>query len=73
MDFEYTATLWVEPSAIEEMLELCRHGSSYEQAIEDVAAGWDDIDYYAVGNVVPQLAMELKRRLEAEKETNTND
>lgn len=67
MEFEYTATLWVEPSAIEEMLELCRQGYSYEQAIEEVAAGWEDADYYAVGNITSQLVLELERRLEAER------
>lgn len=66
MEFEYTATLWVEPSAIEEMLELCRQGYSYEQAIDAVAAGWEDIDYYAVGNVTSQLVLELERRLDEE-------
>lgn len=67
MEFEYTATLWVEPSAIEEMLELCRQGYSYEQAIEEVAAGWEDADYYAIGNITSQLVLELERRLEAER------
>lgn len=67
MEFEYTTTLWVEPSAIEEMLELCRQGYSYEQAIEEVAAGWEDADYYAVGNITSQLVLELERRLEAER------
>lgn len=67
MEFEYTAVLWVEPSAIEEMLELCRQGYSYEQAIDKVAAGWEDIDYYAVGNITSQLVLELADRLEAER------
>lgn len=67
MEFEYTATLWVEPSAIEEMLELCRQGYSYEQAIDTVAAGWEDVDYYAVGNITSQLVLELERRLETER------
>ena len=67
MEFEYTATLWVEPSAIEEMLEWCRQGYSYVQAINEVAAGWNDVDYYAVDNIIPQLALELERRLDEER------
>ena len=67
MEFEYTTTLWVKSSAIEEMLELCRQGYSYEQAIEEVAAGWEDADYYAVGNITSQLVLELEHRLEAER------
>ena len=31
MKFKYTATLWVEPSDIEEMLKLCHQGYTYEQ------------------------------------------
>lgn len=67
MEFEYTATLWIEPSAIEEMLELCRQGYTCEQAIAEVSAGWEDVDYYAVDNVSSQLAKELAGRLEAER------
>ena len=67
MEFEYTATLWVEPSAMEEMLELCRQGYSYEQAIDEVSAGWEDIDYYAVSNITSQLVLELERRLDEER------
>lgn len=67
MEFEYTTTLWVEPSAIEEMLELCRQGYTCEQAIAEVSAGWNDVDYYAVDNVSSQLTKELADRLEAER------
>ena len=67
MEFEYTATLWVEPSDIEEMLKLCHQGYTYEQAINEVAASWGDADYYAVDYIISQLVLELKRRLEAER------
>ena len=67
MEFEYTATLWVDPSAIEEMLKLCYQGYTCEQAINEVAAGWGEADYYAVDNIIPQLVKELERRLEAER------
>lgn len=67
MEFEYTATLWIEPSDIEEMLELCRQGYTCEQAIAEVSAGWEDVDYCAVNNISSQLAKELECRLEVEK------
>lgn len=67
MEFKYTATLWVEPSDIEEMLKLCHQNYTYEQAINEVAASWGDADYYAVDYITPQLVLELKRRLEAER------
>lgn len=67
MEFKYTATLWVEPSDIEEMLKLCHQGYTYEQAINEVAASWEDADYYAVDYITSQLVLELKRRLEAER------
>ena len=67
MEFEYTAIVWIEPSSIEEMLELCRQSYTCEQAIAEVSAGWEDVDYYAVDNVSSQLAKELERRLEVER------
>lgn len=49
------------------MLKLCHQGYTCEQAINEVAAGWGDADYYAVDNIVPQLVKELKCHLEAER------
>ena len=67
MEFEYTAPVGIEPSSIEEMLELCRQGYTCEQAIAEVSAGWEDVDYYDIVNVSSQLAKELERRLEVER------
>ena len=67
MEFEYTATMWVELSDIEEMLKLCHQGYTCEQAINEVAASWNDVDYYAVDNIIPQLVLELERRLDEER------
>lgn len=67
MEFEYTATMWVELSDIEEMLKLCHQGYTCEQAISEISAGWEDYNYYAVNHIFPQLVKELERRLEAER------
>lgn len=66
MKFEYTATFYVSEESIEEMLDYCKKGYSYERAIHLAASCWDDDRYYAIEDIIPQLALELERRLDAE-------
>lgn len=64
MDFEYTTSLFVSESDLDEMCSLCRAGFNIRTTIYSVAAGWDDCDYYVVDNVIDQIEEEVKRRLE---------
>lgn len=64
MEFEYTTSLFVSESDLDEMCSLCRNtGLDVNTAIYSVSAGWDDCDYYAVGNVIDKIAEEIERRL----------
>lgn len=64
MDFEYTTSLFVPESDLNEMYSLCRDaGLDIKTAIYSVSAGWDDCDYYVVDNVIDQIVEEIERRL----------
>ena len=64
MEFEYSDTFWVEPHDLREMYLLCKNkGYTPQEALNDVAAGWDDCDFYCVGKVEEQIIAEIERRL----------
>lgn len=70
MEFEYTSSVYVEPSDLREMYLLCKNkGYTPQEALGYVASGWDDCDFYAVGFVEEQIIEEINRRL---SQTNYN-
>lgn len=70
MEFEYTDSFYVEPSDLREMYFLCKNkGYTPQEALNEVASGWDDYDFYAVGFVEDQIIEEINRRL---SQTNYN-
>ena len=70
MEFEYTDSFYVEPSDLREMYLLWKNkGYTPQEALDYVASGWDDYDFYAVGFVEEQIIEEINRRL---SQTNYN-
>lgn len=64
MEFEYTDTIYVDPSDLRRMYLLCKNeGYTPREALEEVSCGWDDVDYYSVGLVADQIIEEINRRL----------
>lgn len=64
MEFEYTDTFYVSDYDLGEMYLLCKsRGYTPQEALREVASGWDDVDYYMVGLVEDQIIEEINRRL----------
>lgn len=64
MEFEYTDVFYVEPSDLREMYLLCKNkGYTPQEALQEIASGWDDCDFYTVGLVENQIIKEINRRL----------
>lgn len=64
MDFVYEGHFWVDEVDLEDMVKLCRkHNLTPQVALSEVASGWDDCDFYAVGQVEDQIITEIERRL----------
>ena len=64
MDFDYQGSVYIEPSDLREMYLLCKNnGYTPQDALNEVASGWDDYDFYAVGQVEDQIIAEIERRL----------
>jgi hypothetical protein len=68
MIFEYYACFYVSESDFEEMVRLCRDdGYTPQDALNDVACGWDDCDYYTYEYVEDEIIAELEKRLASAK------
>lgn len=64
MEFEYTSSFYVSESDLNEMVRLCKEKHmSPQDALIDVSAGWDDVDFYCVGAVEDQIIAEINKRL----------
>lgn len=66
MEFEFTTTFYVAPSDFEQMCDLARNGITVEKAVDDVAYGWDDIDYFAFDYVRSDVERAVREELERE-------
>ena len=70
MEFEYTSSFYIEPSDLKKMYLLCKNkGYTPQKALNEVASGWDDCDFYTVELVKDQIIEEINRRL---SQTNYN-
>lgn len=68
MDFEYTANFYLDENDINEMCELVENNicETVEEAIDEVARGWEDYAYYSFDyvrdDVISYIYAELERR-----------
>ena len=68
MDFEFTSIFYVDNADLRQMYLLCKKKNyTPQQALNEVASGWDDVDFYTVGFVEEQIIEEINRRLEQSK------
>ena len=68
MYFEYTNSFYVHPGDLEEMCLLCKNkGYTPQKALNEVASGWEDYDFYEVRFVKDQIIEEINRILSQTK------
>lgn len=63
MEFEIRDTFYVSEADFDKMVQLCLNGYSPQNAITDVASGWDDVDFYRVGLIEDQLIEKIEQVL----------
>lgn len=68
MDFEFTDSLWIAESDLDEMCRLCREEDySAEDALYVVAVNWSSRNYYKVRMVEDKIVTEINRKLGLDK------
>jgi hypothetical protein len=64
MEFEFTDSLWIEEADLKEMVLLCKNKKyTPQQALNEIASGWDDEQFFKTGLVEEQIIVEIERRL----------
>lgn len=63
MEFEYTASIWIEPQDLRKMYKRVKNGEKFSDVFDEIMAGYDDCDYYACDYVKDQVHEEIQRRI----------
>lgn len=66
MYFDFSDSLWVGEEDLNKMCELCKEENyTPQEALNWIASGWEDEEFYLVGLVEEQIIEEIKKRLKA--------
>lgn len=69
MIFEYTSMIDIDERDMNRICEEVKSGKDFCDAFDDVMSGYDDCDYYHMGDIYDSVEEEIKRRIkESEKE-----
>lgn len=69
MIFEYTSYINIAECDMDEICNDVKDGRDFADAFEDVMSGYDDCDYYHMGDIYESVEKEIERRIkESEKE-----
>ena len=71
MEFEYTATIFIEESELETMCKRVRKGEDFADVFYDVISGYDDCDYYASDRIYNQVKEEVEKRIKKSENKKT--
>lgn len=63
MDFEYTASIYIESNDLREMYKRVKNGEDFNTVFTAIMAGYDDEVYYASDYVREDVHKEILRRL----------
>lgn len=67
MEFDFSASIFVEEQDLEEMCRLCKEENyTPSEAFSEVSPGWDDFEYYASGYIRDAVIKEIEKRLAGE-------
>ena len=68
MEFEYTATIFIEETDLERMCKRVRKGENFADVFYNVIGGYDDCDYYASDHIYDQVKEEVEKRVKKSEE-----
>ena len=68
MEFEYTATIFIEETDLETICELVKKGEDFADIFDTIMSYYDDGDYYASGLIFDQVKEEVEKRVKKSEE-----
>lgn len=63
MEFEFTATIYINLDDLRQMYLRVKNGESFYSVYDDIMGGYDDFEYYCSGYIRDQVKEEINRRL----------
>lgn len=64
MEFEFTSSIYVEESDLEEIATRVELGQDFSRVFEDVSMGWEDEDYYRADLIKDNVEKEIMKRIQ---------
>lgn len=69
MEFKYTSSIIIDDDDMDRICNEVKNGRDFNDAFEYVISGYDDCDYYHMGDIYDDVKKEIERRIkELEKE-----
>lgn len=68
MEFEYTASIFIEPYDLRIMYLRVKKGEDFDKVFMDIMCGYDDVDYYNCEYIIEDVRKEIQRRLKQSKD-----
>ena len=69
MEFKYTSIIIIDENDMDRIYNDVKSGRDFGDAFDDVVSGYDDCDYYHMGDIYDDVEKEIERRIkESEKE-----
>lgn len=63
MEFEFTASIYIDEDDLQEMCLRVKKGEEFLTVFDNVMAKYDDFDYYGSGYIFYQVKAEIDKRL----------
>lgn len=67
MEFEYTATIFIDEYDMNRMCNDVKGGRDFSDAFDDALCGYDDCDYYHMSDIYDSVKAEIERRIKESK------
>lgn len=63
MNFYFQDSIWIFEDDLKEMVSRVKNGEDFKEVYDDIASGWDDMEYYASSFVENDVKEEIFKRI----------
>lgn len=71
MEFTYTSTIIIDDDDMNRICNEVKGGRDFNDAFEYVISGYDDCDYYHMGDIYDDVKEEIERRIKESEQEET--
>ena len=71
MEFKYTSSIIIDEYDMNRICDDVRGGKDFSDAFDDALCGYDDSDYYHMGDIYDSVKEEIERRIKESEQEET--